>query len=1019
MDDDFFLYKIYALFHDPPHKMTVGMVRRGHDFFREFIKNQKLCNYFASKIYDCSGFSNGCKDICETKKGKRGDQRRLKAHEVEALLFLMYLLCSVLERTKDTICSIALQPPHNSNAEKAKDMVHSADVYASEFNRWVLNYLTNNRKMVKYSGFHNIFEPTLSKTLNYDIKNENDFEDFVLKFRSIIDKLSSLSSDIKYLYFLIYTIYEPLWIYHNLPVEVEDSRAPYFTIFDHLYATASMINWTYYGTRPQNRSGIEPKGFYVVIDIPGVQEIVNSARKAGDYWAGSWMLSMIIWLTVWQLIKEYGPDVLLAPTARFNPLYYAMVLSYLKNKGAIDDDTKSEVENVLNTILGELSGIYDYKQFIKEAIIPATASLVLPKEPDSCSIKLEQKVLEYYRNAYNCILKEIPSGQITTELCNEFISAFGINSQQGNNELIDVIINEAEKYVDKVLIRPAIYVVDIDEIKEEVNEDLKEKGVDKILNCNDINILENQYLFHYITTKLYRKMVKDRYKTEILPKPQWFTSRKMGSSYVVNRDFNYINGRRDWEYCTVCGNEPAIINFGKEDDDYSESTKEELSKLVPNQNVNNLFDDLKVWFKPGEKVGPLCIIKRGLYYRLHNSPLKVFRSTDDIAYSYYKEVLQPIIKDAKECEELKDLLYEDEINIYEKLGNPIKARKLFSKCTELDDKTLGCVQKDYELDEVNKAFKNAIKGYREFYAIIKADVDDMTESARAEIEAEKYFEVISGLLGLKSNSYTHKSLACSYVKMITITNSISNGYILMTPTYRVALSAAMMITLLRDIKTVEVENHGQIIYAGGDDVVTLVPIDRLIDTIIDLEENFVSEDGFFKARNWYIPSISPHGRSMSVRITNIADFMTNEIQKATELLSKVKKVKWYLEDRTVKEKFSVIISSSRSSYESILPMWDFKYLRLLKSMWTLNLSNVLSSSVFEDYEEGFKELIDDEMSKGKNSELIEKLINYVLARNNGKGVNFEFDTMTLETGEYKSNIVDEIFKGFRLMRGTL
>ncbi|WP_275039037.1 type III-B CRISPR-associated protein Cas10/Cmr2 [Saccharolobus islandicus] len=526
-----------------------------------------------------------------------------------------------------------------------------------------------------------------------------------------------------------------------------------------------------------------------------------------------------------------------------------------------------------------------------------------------------------------------------------------------------------------------------------------------------------------MTVNLFRKLIKEKYKKHVLPKPIWFTS--------FNRDFDYINGGRNWEYCTVCGNEPAIINFSKNrnGDDYSEQAKCEILRLAFQYGykvTDEQIENLKVWFKPGEKLGPLCIIKRGLYYRLRNS-LKVFRSTDDIAYSYYKEVIEPIVKDSEECNKLKEFLNAEESDVYETFENPIKARRIFNKCAELNEKKLACIQKDYGVSEVTDSFKKAIKGYREFYAIIKADADDMTELARGEIEAEKYFEILSKLLKygeICKDSRHRKNSPCKYLiytytNMTSIAYAINNGYILMSPTYRVALSTAMMITLLRDIKTVEVENHGQIIYAGGDDVVALVPIDRLIDTLIGLEKNFVREDGFFTVRNWYIPSISPHGRSFSVRISNIADFMTNEIQTATELLNKVKTVEWN-SDRNSRKKFSVIISSSRTNYVSILPVWDFKYLELVKKMWLLNLSGILSSSVFEDYEIGFKKLING-LSDRVSTQLIKSLINYVVIRNKGEDLkkDFEIDVMHITGRDYESNIFDEIFKAFRLMRGVL
>ncbi|MQL56645.1 type III-B CRISPR-associated protein Cas10/Cmr2, partial [Acidianus ambivalens] len=222
--------------------------------------------------------------------------------------------------------------------------------------------------------------------------------------------------------------------------------------------------------------------------------------------------------------------------------------------------------------------------------------------------------------------------------------------------------------------------------------------------------------------------------------------------------------------------------------------------------------------------------------------LKVFMSTDDIAYSYYKEVINPQVRDAEDCKKFEEFLNSEETNVYATFGDPTTARRIINKCSLLPDKSLSFLSKEYGVNNVTKNFVNAIKGYRDSYAIIKADADDMTELARAEIKAERYKGIAKEIVNNNTKGSKRKSDKCakklvedSYEFAHKLAEAINNGYILMSPTYRVALSTAMMLTILRDIKTVEVENHGQIIYAGGDDVVALVSVDRLIDTLVGLE----------------------------------------------------------------------------------------------------------------------------------------------------------------------------------------
>lgn len=74
VDEEFFLYKIYALFHDPPHKMTVLMGKIGYDYFKEHSVCKKEREYSA-----------GEKENNNTQGDKKNSTRD---HEEEAKLML-------------------------------------------------------------------------------------------------------------------------------------------------------------------------------------------------------------------------------------------------------------------------------------------------------------------------------------------------------------------------------------------------------------------------------------------------------------------------------------------------------------------------------------------------------------------------------------------------------------------------------------------------------------------------------------------------------------------------------------------------------------------------------------------------------------------------------------------------------------------------------------------------------------------------------------------------------------------
>jgi CRISPR-associated protein. len=75
-----------------------------------------------------------------------------------------------------------------------------------------------------------------------------------------------------------------------------------------------------------------PEGLVIIIDIPGVQEYISASRKLRDLRISSYLISLIAWKTVEKFVDLYGPDILILPTARFNPFFYTYLLGILKKK---------------------------------------------------------------------------------------------------------------------------------------------------------------------------------------------------------------------------------------------------------------------------------------------------------------------------------------------------------------------------------------------------------------------------------------------------------------------------------------------------------------------------------------------------------------------------------------------------------------------------------------------------------------------------------------------------------------
>jgi CRISPR-associated protein Cmr2 len=120
------------------------------------------------------------------------------------------------------------------------------------------------------------------------------------------------------------------------------------------------------------------------VDIPGIQKIIGSARKAGDYNAGSLLVSLAIWLTAWQYMRAYGPDVLLSPTPRFNPLFYLQLGKEIKGGSEALELYSRFVAEILGfkelpeTGRGGWAGSLMHFLVIRASVMPGTAYLMLP-----------------------------------------------------------------------------------------------------------------------------------------------------------------------------------------------------------------------------------------------------------------------------------------------------------------------------------------------------------------------------------------------------------------------------------------------------------------------------------------------------------------------------------------------------------------------------------------------------------------------------------------------------------------
>ena len=1070
MDVDWYNYfkaKAWALLHDPPNKMWI-LLGKGRCFEKIHLGT--------------------------------------KAHEEDAaeLWYEMGLSGLFGDITSDSI---------------AYRLTRDADRLSSSMDRWMLEELgASGQGVFAYSKLHNIFNPKLSKDLPKDINCEE-----VSKYAGIVSKIlgdvtkaldkHDKAEQARAVYHLFYALYELEWIKNRLPPSLADTRVPTHTVFDHNYATATLINMLW----PNNDVG----GYLVEVDIPGIQRVVNSARKAGDFWAGSWLISMLAWFTVWPLVWDYGPDIVIKPTLRLNPIYHVTLGRKLNQLGSsLGETLLGEVGDFYGHLIFETSAKVDDWMLLGNPIIPGTIILLLPADVAGSEGELRDKVMQSFTNAQQCLTEWALTGTLSgscgdakamlSEVPGEdhaFLRLVnGIYNDLKDtgvfNDLIQVRVNTVNlrdvydclgKYVSsggnvlpgectsKGVVKGGLIKVDaflklIGQLRAEGYSDL----------ANRLSGELSRYLaFDVGLTALGMKARIEGRRRLIVGKP-WFNrsgvntvSKPLKSN--VDPYGEYVFHDRSnvgYIYCSVCGDEPAIVHLRRDPgnpNDYDKSTKD---KVLAKFNVNP--EELNAQVRPGEALGPLCLIKRATYYRFKRAYGGIaFDSTEDIAFAWYTKIYNGLKASLHgKCDRFNYYLTSDltgnvkDITILCGHGpecNAERASRLFNDCAAQllevhSGEFLGGLMRDLGVTKYSLEWMRpdpSVISFRSYYAVIRGDADDVGKLSRGELPLGNYREFLEDLM---KQPNLPNDTAKAYGVLINLFNILEElgkkegGLkdeerigVVVTPTYNAALSMALIITALRDIKTVNFRYYTNpvmgLMFSGGDDVLALAPVEVSLSIVRDLRSNYWGGGGGFHelANGGYFiaaPKVVGFGRSFSLRFANITDVMSEEVREAVNMLEDVaKKATWSLNGKELR-KDSLVISESRTGRSAILPFSDpaggglSGALDLLNELFVLRLGGVLSGSIPEDYAE-YGDAVNTLVRGGCSGRLMDDIWLYVVDRNvKVRGIkedvkrNLSLDALsrlhnmdpcgraTFKNCEPRgTNIISELVKAYEVLRG--
>ncbi|TCO63545.1 type III-B CRISPR-associated protein Cas10/Cmr2 [Caldanaerobacter subterraneus] len=191
--------------------------------------------------------------------------------------------------------------------EEEEKLIEKADTQAYPVNR-ILPPVA-----VKIRGEDVIFFDIFSKKIYYDILAETEYETENKRFLELIEKLATnyklsqinKEEKAKILFLFLWRFYQK--IFHWMKIHPADTRAPNHSIYDHLVQTSTLVSAL-------------PKPAFLLFTIGPVQSFIATARKTSDLWAGSYMLSYFIWESMKFVVEHYGPDVIVYPNLLGQPL---------------------------------------------------------------------------------------------------------------------------------------------------------------------------------------------------------------------------------------------------------------------------------------------------------------------------------------------------------------------------------------------------------------------------------------------------------------------------------------------------------------------------------------------------------------------------------------------------------------------------------------------------------------------------------------------------------------------------
>ncbi|QIW24501.1 type III-B CRISPR-associated protein Cas10/Cmr2 [Sulfolobus sp. S-194] len=786
--------------------------------------------------------------------------------------------------------------------------VHKADNLASSIDRYLGSIVYHNSSIFPEINIKlkNILLPSLTKE-DYDLSHFPLFSKYNPKiplkpelkesYVSSLKKYYNAIADEILAYQVFYLVYELSWINNNLPIGPADTRNPTHTIFDHLYATAAMMNWILSLEKEAN-------GYLLGIDTIGVADFISKGRKTRDLWISSYLVSALLWYVITWFIEEYGPDVVLFPSLRFNQFYAFYVLEKLKLKkekanNKADEIKKQIIECITNKVKELITKyifnddtLFDELKIPPYPIIPGRVTLILP------GLKKEE-------NEYKRLSDE-----------NYFISKVKERYEEGWRKLIKGLKLYSDKRREDGFWNLVCRVLTLTEdFLQTTPLNIRVKQVivskDEIFDGNNLRsdawkVYDNKYrqlVSEFKKSKLVKVTPESRLKL--------FELTKFSKLPQIGE-----KSKRGYEFCTSCGVLPAVVIMSKEE----EFEKKLIETGIARDEKD--VESIKKMISPGERLCPWCLVKRalGAEPRLLRILLLVgdLYSVEEIVDNISKKNLEIEIPSTSDIASIKT--FEEMINKKEEICNEIgdeickpknERLSMWQWFNEMKSKGINLTinpEEHWFSEEYRRYYfsifrKHNITFPSPYYALVRADSDylgdllegKLTPYLAGIIESGDYANIaekkeeVSGLLEeylinagsgpivdyvrtvlecIKRNSDTCPGASEIYSNEVAkaqynsrkkqkkveeevkkyiedeaknhlnyFRTILDEGRIIVTPAWHVSISSALNRGLITEINLIN-KHKGFVVYAGGDDLLAFLPVDEVLDFIKESRRAF-------------------------------------------------------------------------------------------------------------------------------------------------------------------------------------